>query len=131
MKNTTPQNRQVTALSAHFLTALCNKGNTAIADSMRKDDSQISRFKNDEYKMTFSEFIELSNIIGIEFNSSQSTRITVDRLAYQSLVAISEYAIGKTPEEPQNEKVVDNSLYNALLFLSEQRLAEMRIGNDV
>jgi chlorite dismutase len=131
MTTTTKHNRQISGLFAHFLTALCNKGNTTVADAMNKDDSQISRFKNDEYKMTFSEFIELSNILGIEFNSSESTHITVDRLTYQSLVAISEYALGKTPEETNKQIAINKTLYNALLFLSQQRLSEMRITNNV
>lgn len=130
MNTTTSPNRMVTSLFAHFLTALCTKGNTQVAERMNKDDSQISRFKNDEYKMTLSEFIQLSHILGIEFNSSESTHITVDRLAYQSLIAISDYALNKTPEADQ-EATIKASLYNALLLLSQERLAEMRSINNV
>lgn len=111
--------------SADFLRAICEKGNTACARHLKKDESTISRFKSGAAKFTIEEFSELCAFIGLRINHISASKVTIDTFEYGALITIGQFAMSNLPVEDKPVRVPSH-LYNSMAYLSAQRLHDMR-----
>jgi hypothetical protein len=121
------QNTKTSKIYSEFLSALCETGNNGPAELLGINHSNISRLKTDEFKLTLTDFCHLMVFIGLEVNRAANTYIKVDRLAYDSLITISDFALGRTKATPADGAItINKDLYNALIQLSHERLTQIK-----
>jgi transcriptional regulator with XRE-family HTH domain len=102
MQTKTNSNKAAMNLAV-ILSAICEHGNTKVAEAIGRDAAYVSRLKNGERTLTLEEFANLLAATDLEVADISEHTITIERQLFESLSYLAKIALKNSGVLPSAE----------------------------